>query len=124
MYGMNKRLLIQALIFIWVTCLLIGPKETVAEEIPKEFQPSSCVKIQGKTRDAVLASNMRFLITAQTRVFNHHGQEISIRALPVPCNAKVTYQPKRNSDPEALGIVVTQVLPGATTEWTSPSLSE
>lgn len=124
MYKTNKRFVIQAVFLTWAACLLTGSYQSLAEEITRGFQPSAYVKLQRKTPDAVLSSHMRFLITAQTRVLDLRGKEIPILSLPVPCYAKVTYRPVNYSDPEALKIVVTQVLPEATTDWTSPSLSE
>ena len=43
-----------------------------------------------------------------------------MRELPVPCEAKIQYQPVKYDDPTALKIVVKNIFPGASTDWSTP----
>ena len=103
-----------------LACLLVGPSQAFAEEVKKEYKPSALLLIKGKTADAVLTPKTRFRVTRKTKIFNIRGKRISVRQLPVPCKAKIRYEPSPYIDPQALVIRVTQVFPGATANWKPP----
>ena len=118
----TKRYLIKAVVLflMWGAWIFIGPCAISAEEGKKVFGKSSFVLIQFKYKDAILTSEQRFLITEQTKILDSNGKEMTIRDLPVPCKAKILYQPLTNNDPNVLKIIISQVLPGASTAWPSP----
>lgn len=61
-----------------------------------------------------------FYILSDTTVINTRGKTISMEQLPVPCKARVTYQPLRRNRGNALKIEITAVLKGASTNWYIP----
>ena len=122
MLKITKRYLIKAVVLslMWGAWVFIGPSAISAEEGKKVFGKSSFVLIQFKYKDAILTSEQRFLITEQTKILDSNGKEMTIRDLPVPCKAKILYQPLTNNDPNVLKIIISQVLPRASTAWPSP----
>jgi hypothetical protein len=122
MLKITERYLIKAVVLslMWGAWVFIGPCAISAEEGKKVFGKSSFVLIQFKYKDAILTSEQRFLITEQTKILDSNGKEMTIRDLPVPCKAKILYQPLTNNDPNVLKIIISQVLPRASTAWPSP----
>jgi hypothetical protein len=120
---MTKKYLMKAVVLslAWVTSISLGAAWVFAQERTQKYHPSSLVVIHEKTVNAVRASRMHFLVTARTKILNQEGKKISLRDLPVPCEAKIQYQePIWDSNPQALRIVVTRVFPGASKSWTTP----
>jgi hypothetical protein len=101
--------------------LLFGGASRAAE-VPGAYQPSALMLVEGKARDRIFASKQFYRVTRETEVFDAEGKQLSLQALPVPCRAKVRYVPARAGQmPEALRIVITEVLQGATTAWKMPA---
>ncbi|MBU4443914.1 hypothetical protein KJ656_02375, partial [bacterium] len=96
------------------------PQAVAAEKSTREYQPSALMVVESKDICSIIASKRLFRITTQTKVFGPNGKEITIRDLPVPCEAKVQYEPLQYDDPTALKIVVKNIFPGASTDWSTP----
>ncbi len=96
------------------------PQEVAAEKTVREYEPSSLMLVESKDIDSIIASRKRFRITAQTKIVDRNGKEITIGDLLVPCQAKIQYHPVKYDDPKALKIVVKDILPGASTSWSTP----
>ena len=121
MQRVAKRCLITvaALTLISFAWTFIVP-QAAAEKPAREYQPSALMVVESKDIYSIIASKKLFRITPKTRLFDPHGKEITIRELPVPCNAKIQYQPVKYDDPTALKIVVMDIFPGASTSWSTP----
>jgi hypothetical protein len=119
---MSKKCLI-TITFLFLISLALTfslHKATAGEKPAGIFEPSSLMLVESKTRHSIIAAKKRFRITAMTKIFGINGGEITIGELPVPCEAKVQYHPVTYGDPKTLKIVVTDVLPGASTNWSTP----
>ena len=110
---------VAALTLISFACKFIVP-QAAAEKPAREYQPSALMVVESKDIYSIIASKKLFRITPKTRLFDPHGKEITIRELPVPCSAKIQYQPVKYDDPTALKIVVMDIFPGASTSWSTP----
>ena len=123
MHKMTRKCFLGAvfLAFIWSLCLSMNAETGAAERGIKKYQPSAFMVVQGKFRNAIIASKKRFLLSPRTRIFDKTGEEMDIAELPVPCKAIIEYQPFSYRDPIALKIVVREIFPDATTDWTMPS---
>lgn len=109
-----------ALVSIWIA-LMVNGTVRAAEEGRGEYQPSALMLVEGKAWDKIVASKKFYRVTRETEVFDSTGKKMTLKALPVPCYAKVRYLPSRlGMLPEALRIVITEVLPGATADWKMP----
>ena len=122
MQRVAKRCLITiaALTLISLTWTFNVPQAAAAEKPAREYQPSALMLVESKDIYSIIASKKLFRITAKTKLFDPNGKEITIRELPVPCNAKIQYQPVKYDDPTALKIVVEDIFPGASTSWSTP----
>lgn len=110
-----------AMVSLWILLMVGSAAARAAEEGPGEYQPSALMLVEGKAPDKIVASKKFYRVTRETEVFDSTGAKLTLKALPVPCRAKVRYLPSRlGMMPEALRIVVTEVLPGATTQWKMP----
>ena len=109
-----------ALSLISLTWAFKVPQTLAVEETPREYQPSALMVVESKDIYSIIASKRLFRITAKTKVIDPNGKEITIRDLPVPCEAKIQYQQVRYDDPAALKIVVMAIFPGASTGWSTP----
>lgn len=69
---------------------------------------------------SILTTGGRFLLIPATRVFTRGGKEIEMGQLPVPCQARLWYQPLPDNNPNVLQIQVLKSLPGASTAWAVP----
>jgi len=76
--------------------------------------------IEGKTGDAVLVGERRFLVTEATTILTIEGEKIQLSALPVPCKAEITYQLRMDQDPVTLKISIKQLLRGSSKMWPPP----
>ncbi len=63
---------------------------------------------------------MRYTVTQLTKIFDSSGKAMTIADLPVPCRAKIYSQPQVNNDQIATKIIITEIMPGATTDWYVP----
>lgn len=122
MQRMAKKYLITiaVLTLISLTWTFNVPQAVAAEKTHREYQPSALMLVESKDRYSIIASKKLFRITAKTKLFDPNGKEITIRELAVPCNAKIQYQPVKYDDPTALKIVVKDIFPGASTDWSTP----
>jgi len=118
--GKKYLIKIAALSLISLTWTFNVPQVVSGEKTVREYQPSSLMVVESKDRYSIIASRKLFRITAKTKLFDPNGKEITIRELPVPCEAKVQYQPGKYDDPTALKIVVKDIFPGASTDCSTP----
>lgn len=106
---------------LWTVLLLpfalFKPSIAFSKAAPKGFIRSALVMIEGKTSDAVLVGERRFLVTEATTIVMPRGGKIELGALPVPCKAKIKYRLRMDEDPVALKIMVKRVSRGAGTSW-------
>ncbi len=61
-----------------------------------------------------------YYIIDETKVLDAAGKEITMDALPVPCEAEITYQPLKRYGKNALQIAVKSLLPKASQKWSDP----
>jgi hypothetical protein len=106
---------------LWIVLLLaftlFKPAIGFSKTAPKRLIRSALVTIGGKTTDAVLVGERRFLVTETTTIVMPEGGKIELAALPVPCEAEIKYQLRMDEDPVTLKIRVKRVLSGAQTSW-------
>ena len=112
---------------ILLTCVLItgfAQAPVIAADNAREgsgvYQPSAIMVIQTKERGLIRTLKNRFVVTAGTKITDIGGAVMTIRSLPVPCEAEVEYEPYPHGDPVARKIVLRRVFPGATTKWSIP----
>ena len=84
----------------------------------EEYKPSAFMVIESKSLYSIVASKRHFELKRGTQIFDGNGKEIGIQKLPVPCKAQVDYEESNFGDPVALKILIREVFPGASTEWT------
>jgi hypothetical protein len=109
-----------ALTTAFLACLILGSGRSLAAERAQEFRPSSLVVIENKDMDSIRTAKSRFAIMGWTQIFSIDGRAIRLRDLPIPCKAKLTYEPMPYNDPRVIEIRVKEVFPGATANWTAP----
>lgn len=61
-----------------------------------------------------------YYIIDETKVLDAAGKESTMDALPVPCEAEITYQPLKGHRKNALQIAVKSILPKASPKWSDP----
>jgi len=122
MQRIGKKYLIKiaALSLISLTWTFNVPQAVAGEKTVRQYQPSSLMVVESKDIYSIIASKKLFQITAKTKLFDPNGKEITMRELPVPCEAKIQYQPVKYDDPTVLKIVVKNIFPGASTDWSTP----
>ena len=118
--GKKYLITIAALSLISLTWTFNVPQAVAGEKTVREYQPSALMVVESKDRYSIIASKKLFRITTKTEVFGPNGKEITMRELPVPCEAKVQYQPVKYDEPRVLKIVVKNIFPGASTDWSTP----
>jgi hypothetical protein len=109
--------------YVLITGLAQGPG-MAAENVPEGkgvYQPSAIMVIQSKEWGLIRTLKSRFVITSGTKITDSRGQALTIRSLPVPCEAEVAYEPYDYGDPVARKIVLRRVFPGASTKWSIPT---
>jgi hypothetical protein len=111
---------ITALTLISLTWAFNMSHTSAEEKSTKEYQPRALMVVESKDIYSIIASKKLYQITAKTKIFSPNGMEIPLRELPVPCEAKVQYEPVTYDDPTALKIVVKNIFPGASTDWSIP----
>jgi hypothetical protein len=73
---------------------------------PVELVRSASVTIQGKSNDAVIASERHFIVTESTTILDANGNKIALSELPIPCNGEIEYQLRMDEDPLCLRIML------------------
>jgi len=102
--------------------LSIGVGSANAQAPESMFTTTVQVVIQEKTKAEVFAQgNMRFSITPLTKIVKGKAWPLTISSLPVPCKAKIQFQPTQNEGPRAIKITVLNLLPGASSDRWGPS---
>lgn len=69
---------------------------------------------------AIVADMIRMSIIDKTIVKKADGTLIDFNELPVPCQARIVYQPLRGEGKNVLELQIIKSLPGATTGWKTP----
>ena len=112
------------LAFVLITGLAQGPAPALAAENSREgkavYRPSAIMVIQNKERGLVRTLKSRFVITSGTKILDSGGTAMTIRSLPVPCEAEVEYEDYPYGDPVARKIVLRRAFPGASSKWSIP----
>lgn len=120
--------LITALLVLWsVSAYSAGLKDPESTEVTLKSKIKITVAAdeagqqeQKKVYIQIITDKGRFYILPDTTV-SKGGKMISMEKLPVPCKARITYQPLRRNSGNALKIEITAVLKGASTEWSQPA---
>lgn len=100
-----------------------GIKSVVAEVTLKKRTPlvMSSFQEEGDSqerRKSFVASGSLYEVINETEVFlGEKGTRILIDDLPVPCKAKIVYQPLRKNRRNALQVYVLKVYSGASASW-------
>jgi hypothetical protein len=110
-------------LFCGLEILFPVPMTIAMEDMVERYQPSAFMLIEAKSRHSIVASKRQFEIIRGTRILDRSGKEIRIQNLPVPCKAQVDYETFAYGDPIALKILIKEVFPGASTNW-SDSMPE
>jgi hypothetical protein len=105
------------LTLFWMGVFFVVSGAIAMEEGVEEYRPSAFMVIEAKSLHSIVASKRQFELTRETQIFDGNGKEIRIKDLPVPCKAQVDYETSNHGDPVALKIVIKQVFPGASTDW-------
>ena len=123
MTRIRRGYLIEAMacIFILQAYLVMGAGAALAENRTKHPTTTASVTIKSKNGNAIFTAGQRFLITDSTSVFDAGGNQMEANDLPVPCKARIYYQPTMNGDPVALKIVVRRIIPVPSTSLPPPT---
>lgn len=124
----NKLIVILALA---LACQLILLGSVVAQEdsekrrrlvaSPDDVSTKSInLRIIGKTPGMILTKHMNFLVTESTQVVDSKGIAMELAEMPVPCTAKIQYQPGKLNNRVVWRIVYKGPLSGAKTTWSAP----
>ena len=118
-------MIIILLAFVLITGLAQGPAPALAAENGREgkgvYRPSAIMVIQNKERGLIRTLKSRYVITSGTQILDSGGTAMTIRSLPVPCEAEVEYENYPYGDPVARKIVLRRVFPGASSKWSIPT---
>jgi len=107
--GYAIQRIVLAVVFL-LPLLLFKPVLGLSESPPKSSERTRLMTIEGKTSDAILISDHRFIVTESTTILNMRGRTIRFSALPVPCRAQITYRLRVDGDPVVLEIKVEKLL--------------
>lgn len=124
-------------VFFFLICLALGAMKAWSAGTPAPATKSVVTTILSKkarkqpvSREtgnppffrgvSILTRGGRFFVIPSTRVFSQLGKEIGMEKLPVPCKARLWYEPLPNNNPNVVRIEILQVLPGASTAWALP----
>ena len=80
------------------------------------------LKIIGKTPKMIRTDHINYVVMESTEVVDRKGIPMELAQLPVPCTAKVYYEPSRLNDPFVWRIVYKSKLSGATINWSPPMM--
>jgi len=78
---------------------------------------TSQLRLVGKTGQSVFIPERHYRVSESTVIIDQRGQEIDLAALPIPCQAEVTYMLRRDADPLALRIRVEDTFLNSRTNW-------
>jgi CBS domain-containing protein len=112
-------LILAAVFFLASASVLIELAPGVAGTITR----TDVLKLQGKDRKSVVAGERHYMVTDETVIENIEGEAITLRWVPIPCKARVTYRLRMDEPPVAVGIKVEETYAGSTAVW-SPSSQE
>jgi len=117
----TKWLLIVAAIFLLASAsVLIELAPGVAGPITR----TDVLRLNGKDKQSVVSKERHYTVTENTLIENLEGEPISLRWLPVPCKARVTYELRMDEPPRATRILVEETYVGSTAVWTPSSQEE
>ncbi|MBW2339248.1 MAG: hypothetical protein JRF50_02715 [Deltaproteobacteria bacterium] len=105
---------------VFLLLFLLLPVTGFSKSPPKSLVRSGSMIIQGKTSDAIVVSERRFLVTEATTILTVKGRKIQLSALPIPCKAEITYQLRMDQDPVTLKIKIKKLLKGSSKKWPPP----
>ena len=72
------------------------------------------VTLAAKTRDFVETNiGDRWEITKHPLIIGLNGKQVTLKALPVPCDVEILYYPKAKGNQEAYRIDIKRIAPGA-----------
>ena len=111
---------LRAFLFCLVSLLPFFMSEPVigfAKSPPTALTRSGSVKIDGKTRNAIIIIERHFTVTESTTILDIHGKKIQLDDLPTPCKARIRFRLRMDQDPETLKVVVKEVFPHSNTAW-------
>ena len=122
--------LIGILIFV-LACQMIFLGTVVAQEnveqrrrpvaSPDDVRTKSInLRIIGKTPEMIQTQYMNFMVTESTEVVDSKGRTMELAKMPVPCTAKIQYEPGRLNNPFVWRIIYKGPLSGAKTAWSAP----
>lgn len=95
--------------------LLLAAGSVIATEtVDTGIVRNKLLVITDKTDHAVVVSERKFVVTAETTIFDLHGKQIPLIDLAVPCEATVQYRLIMDKNPVVLRLQVKKQLPGAT----------
>jgi len=67
---------------------------------------SATMSIEGKTTDAVISGERRFVVTESTTIIDAYGTRITLDDLSLPAEAEVRYELIMDQDPKVIRIVL------------------
>ncbi len=79
------------------------------------------LRIIGKTPEMIQTRYMNFLVTESTEVVDSKGKVMTLAKMPVPCTARLQYEPGRLNNPFVWRIIYKGPLSGAKTTWSAPT---
>lgn len=103
-----------AFCFLCLMLLLLTGSAIAAESVDTGVIRNKLLIVDGKTDHAVMVGERKFVVTADTAIFNMHGKQIPLIDLEVPCEATVQYRLVMDKSPVVLRVQVKKNLPGAT----------
>ena len=114
------------MMILLLTCFLttgLAISIVEASESPEgteSYKPSAIMVIQSKDIGLIRTLKNRYAIASGTEILDRAGNALTLKALPVPCEAEVTYKPYEYGDDFVLKIVLRKVMPGASSNWSQP----
>ena len=78
------------------------------------------LNIIGKTPQMIRTKYMNFLVKESTEVVDRKGNRMELAEMPVPCKAKLQYEPGKVNNRIVWRIVYKRPLSGAKTAWSAP----
>ena len=89
---------------------------------PEDVRTKSInLRIIGKTPEMIQTRYMNFLVTESTEVVDRKGNVMELAKMPVPCTARLHYEPGRLNNPFVWRVVYKGPLSGARTAWSAPT---
>lgn len=98
---------------VCLVLLLAAGTVTAAESMNTGAVREKLLIIDTKTEHAVIVGERKFMVTAETRIYDTRGSQIPLIDLAVPCEAMVQYRLIMDKSPVVLRVQVKKLLPGA-----------